>query len=360
MRKPESSLNGEHVIGLLQRAQNGDQMASAEVARLLAQEFRMTAAGKHYLPISKLRGGYRQYLKEPALGRADEALIHRIGCDVIVSTMASSEVAEVARVGKILASLLESLEAEDPKTALLLRLRYIAGLNWEEITGLPAFEGLSTEQGQAAADMVTALTNHGISEELLAEHGLGPRGEVTQLLGEVQKGSRPLGDVVAHERGKLLKQAEHLLRMERDGISIQADDLVNEMYLRLPRTPEKTPLNHFEFDALTKRIMRHVLIDRIRKPVPGQARISGELSEHLSKPAGLEERMFQEKVVRVVQKLIEELRVSDRETADMLKAALFRGADQKEIAKLHSVSVSTVKRRLKDAREQIRVRLGLE
>jgi DNA-directed RNA polymerase specialized sigma24 family protein len=44
----------------------------------------------------------------------------------------------------------------------------------------------------------------------------------------------------------------------------------------------------------------------------------------------------------------------------MLKMALFGNADQKEIAKLYTVSVSTVKRRIKDAREKIRERLGLE
>jgi DNA-directed RNA polymerase specialized sigma24 family protein len=43
----------------------------------------------------------------------------------------------------------------------------------------------------------------------------------------------------------------------------------------------------------------------------------------------------------------------------MLYATLYRGADQKQRAKLHSVSVSTVKRRLNHARHQIRKQLGL-
>jgi RNA polymerase sigma factor (sigma-70 family) len=84
------------------------------------------------------------------------------------------------------------------------------------------------------------------------------------------------------------------------------------------------------------------------------------LSNDLSTSPIVDERLLQEEVLSVVCQVLTEMRQTDRETAGMLKAALFDGADQKEIAKLYAVSISTVKRRIKDARDKIRERLGLE
>jgi RNA polymerase sigma factor (sigma-70 family) len=361
MNKPQGAIGPERALALPGKVQKVDEVAHQELVQLLANELQKLAAGKHYFPTSRLRETGYEYLKTMFPGLGDEMLVHRIACDAILKTMAASELSQVARIGQRLWDLVSNPRQGHSTTALLLRLRYVAGLSWPEIEALPLFDEQKQDLTRAALDLTSALATQGLSEEILAEHSLCPRGEVTQLLAEVQKGQRPLGDVVAHQRAKLLRQAEHLLKMERSDISLQAEDLVNEMFLRLPKSPDKSPGNHFEFDALTKRIMRHILIDRIRKPVPGQARISGDLPEHLSTtPPGLEEHLLLEKVLRVVQEVIAELRTTDRETAEMLKAALFRGADQREIAKLHSVSVSTVKRRLKDAREQIRTRLGLD
>jgi RNA polymerase sigma factor (sigma-70 family) len=113
-------------------------------------------------------------------------------------------------------------------------------------------------------------------------------------------------------------------------------------------------------EAITKRIMRHVLVDRARKPIPSQGKFSGELPKGLHTAPVVEKQLLEAEVLRVVNEVLGEMRQTDRETAEMLHAALFGGSDQREIARLHSVSVSTVKRRIKDARGRIRVRLGLE
>jgi RNA polymerase sigma factor (sigma-70 family) len=248
----------------------------------------------------------------------------------------------------------------DPGKALLLRLHYISGLNWDEIAVLMATCSQDVELEQTASELANELIARGLSPEVLSEQNLRPRGDVTLFLEKVRDGERPLGEVVANEGARLRRQAEHLLRLEGGNISLQADDLVNELFLRMPKAPEKSPRNHLEFDTLAKRIMRHILIDRARKPIPSQSKFSGEMSNDLSTSPIVDESLLQEEVMRVVYQVLAEMRQTDRETAGMLKAALFGGADQKEIAKLYAVSVSTVKRRIKDARDKIRERLGLE
>jgi RNA polymerase sigma factor (sigma-70 family) len=327
---------------------------------LLIQDFQARIGGKRYFPISILREACRQFLKHPALAKVDRLAFYRSSSDAILAVMADSSIADAAHISNVLRDMLLVADTRDPDQALLLRLHYVAGLNWAEIVALLDVHHKSIDPEQAARDLAGQLNERGLSQEALFRQNLRPRGQVTQLLEDVRDGQRPLGDVVVNERARLRRQAEHLLRLEGGNISLQADDLVNEMFLRMPKTPEKSPVNHMEFEALTKRIMRHILVDRARKPIPGQSKFSSELSQDLATSPVVEERLLEEKVLQVVHEVIEEMRATDRETADMLHGALFRCADQKELAKLHAVSVSTVKRRIKDARDRIRARLGLE
>ena len=348
------------ILGMLERVRAGEQSAHGDLVQLLAQDFQARAAGKRYFPISMLREVSRQYLKRLGLGAADTTAFHRCSSDAILFAMAASSIPNAAHTGGVLRDMMLGWDRSDPSKSLLLRLHYVAGLNWTEIAALMGASKEFADSERIAIELASELNARGLSPEMLEEQNLRPRGQVTQLLEAVRDGQRPLGDVVVNERAKLKRQAEHLLKLEGGNISLQADDLVNEMFLRMPKAAEKSPVNHMEFDALTKRIMRHILIDRARKPIPSQGKISAELPEDLPTPPIVEERLLQEQVLRVVNEVLREMRQTDRETAEMLHSALFSCADQREIAKLHAVSVSTVKRRMKDARDRIRERLGLE
>ena len=345
---------------LLELIQAGEQSAHDELVQLLTKDFQTRTAGKRYFPISILREVSRQYLKQSTIGDADKILFYACSADAILDSMASSTILDSARIGRVLREMVAGANGCSFNCSLLLRLHYVVGLNWPEIVALMRARNDKVDPEQVAVELTDELRARGLSQEALSEQNLRPRGQVTQLLENVRDGERTLGDVVVNERAKLRRQAEYLLRLEGGNISVQPDDLVNEMYLRLPRSPEKSPVNHMEFEALTKRIMRHVLVDRARKPIPSQGKYSSELPQGLHTEPVVEKQLLQAEVLRAVNEVLDEMRKSDRETAEMLQAALFGGRDQREIARLHSVSVSTVKRRIKDARNRIREHLGLE
>jgi len=358
--KSGAGISTVQILGLLERIRAGDESAKDDLVQLLTLDFEARSAGKRYFPISILREACRQYLKHSSLGDEGKLVFYKCSSEAILSAMIASSIPGAARVGGVLRAIALRSNRRDPGEALLLLLHYISGLNWGEIAALTAAGKENIEPERTAAELASELSARGLSAEVLSEQNLRPRGQVTLLLEKVRDGERSLGEVVANEGAKLRRQAEHLIRLEGGNISLQAGDLVNEMFLRMPKAPEKSPVNHLEFDTLTKRIMRHILIDRARKPVPSQSKFSSELSNDLSTSPIVDERLLQEEVLSVVCQVLTEMRQTDRETAGMLKAALFDGADQKEIAKLYAVSIPTVKRRIKDARDKIRERLGLE
>ena len=359
--------NGVHAVGARQDAvtvritsllAREEPPAWDGLRQVLSEDFQARCVGRRYFPISILREIVRRYLNDSQLRHVDRLAFYQCASDAILDAMASCGIARAANVARALSGIVRSDDC-DSTQALLIRLHYVAGLNWTEIDELMKSRGVAIDAERSAATTSAELDARGISQDLLQEQNLRPRGPVTQLLEDVREGKRPLGDVVVNERAKLRRQAEHLLRLEGGNISLQADDLVNEMYLRMPKAAEKSPINHLEFDALARRIMRHILIDRARKPIPSQGKFSSELPEHLSVAPNVEEHLLKERALQVVGEVLSEIGKTDRETAAMVRTALFSNADQKEIAALHAVSVSTVKRRIKQVRERVRKRLGL-
>jgi RNA polymerase sigma factor (sigma-70 family) len=352
---------GDRFLSLLSQARIGDRSACNSLVILLAEECRGRGQGKRYFPISIMREACRHYLKQLALDPDCKLMFYEIFSEAILSAMAVSAAPEVCRLGSILQETILQLSKSDPTKTLLLRLQYIIGLNWDEIRALPSAAEKIAAPEKAFVALGAELQARGLSPEILVQQNLHPRGELTHLLEDVRDGERSIGEVVAHERPRLHRQAEQLLKLEGGNISLQADDLVNEMFLRMPRDPAKSPANHMEFEALAKRIMRHVLIDRARKPIPGQSRYSDELREDIcADPSSLEDNLLWSNVMQVVNEVIIDLRRRDPEGAAILRATLYSDVDQKELATLYEVSVSTVKRRVKEGRDRIRNRLGLE
>jgi RNA polymerase sigma factor (sigma-70 family) len=356
----ETSSATDRFLPLLDRARAGDQAAYDCLVTMFAEDCRGHAEGKRYFPISIMREACRHHLKQLALEAASKVMFYEVFSDAILSAMARNAVQEVSRLGHSLQETVLQLSVSDPAKALLLRLHYVAGLNWDEMRALPSAAERIAAPEKALVALGAELQARGLAPELLARQNLRPRGEVTQLLEDVRDGRRPLGDVVAHEQLRLQRQAKYLLKREGGNISLQADDLVNEMFLRMPKNPTKSPVNHMEFEALARRIMRHVLIDRARKPIPGQSRYSDELREDLYASSSVEDKLEWENVMQVVDEVIIELRHSNPESAAMVQATLYSEVDQRELARLYDVSVSTVKRRVKEGRDRIRNRLGLE
>ena len=190
---------------------------------------------------------------------------------------------------------------------------------------------------------------------------LRPKGNVTLLMEQVRDGQRPLADVIADMDVFKNLQRQAAFSIAREGrISLQASDLLSEFVIRLlPQKPEKAPFNHYEFEALSKRIMHNILVDRSRRREPNRG--AAQLPETQSDPSEpVVERLTRQEAERIVEEELRRLRQADPETAEMVTAVYSKGVDQAEVARLHAVSVSTVKRRIKDFKDRVRERLGME
>jgi RNA polymerase sigma factor (TIGR02999 family) len=91
------------------------------------------------------------------------------------------------------------------------------------------------------------------------------RGAVTTLLDRMRR-----GDAAAEEEllplvyADLRRSAEHLLRRERPGHTLQPTDLVHEGYLKLVATASRNAIDRQHFISIAARAMRQVLVDHAR------------------------------------------------------------------------------------------------
>src|ERR1700680_3806020 len=93
----------------------------------------------------------------------------------------------------------------------------------------------------------------------------GPTGDITQLLHAWRAGDREaenelFAQVVPHMR----RLAHHLMKGERKGHTLQATELVNQVYLRLVAAKNRDWQNRQHFYAIAARAMRRYLIDHAR------------------------------------------------------------------------------------------------
>lgn len=231
----------DRVLLLLEEINRSHDAVYAELVRLMAETFEALNGQKHYVPVSAMRELCRHCVKDLKLEPADQLLFHRASADAILSAMTASSAPDAVRMGRELKRLLHYLDKSHAGAALVLRLRHVVGLTWDEIVEFPRACKEIGDPAHAASSLAAELKACGLSPEALSRQNLRPRGEVTRLLEKVRDGRLPLGDVVAHEQLRLQRLAEHLLRLEGKNISLQPDDLVNELFLRLPRDPAKSP-----------------------------------------------------------------------------------------------------------------------
>src|ERR1700690_2338056 len=93
-----------------------------------------------------------------------------------------------------------------------------------------------------------------------------PRPETTQLLRAWAGGDRQaLTQLVPRVHHELCRLAGHFLQNERPGLSLQAVDLVQEVYLRLVDIDQLNWQHRAHFFAVSATMMRRILLDRARR-----------------------------------------------------------------------------------------------
>src|ERR1700693_703503 len=90
-------------------------------------------------------------------------------------------------------------------------------------------------------------------------------GDITSLLHKWREGSRSAeNDLFALVLPNLRRLAHHLMKGERKGHSLQATELVDQIYFRLVAAKDRDWRNRQHFFAIAARAMRRYLIDHAR------------------------------------------------------------------------------------------------
>src|ERR1700721_392880 len=98
-----------------------------------------------------------------------------------------------------------------------------------------------------------------------------PQAETTSLLRAWAEGDEEaLNALVPRVHRELRRLAGHFLQKERVGLSLQATDLVQEVYLRLVNASELDWQHRAHFFAVSATMMRRILLDRARARCAGK------------------------------------------------------------------------------------------
>jgi RNA polymerase sigma factor (TIGR02999 family) len=169
--------------------------------------------------------------------------------------------------------------------------------------------------------------------------------EITQLLQEWRDGSRDAeNDLFTQVMPKLRRLAQHLMLGERSGQSIQATELVDQIYLGMVAAKDRDWQNRGHFFALAARAMRHHLIDRARRPQADK--ISMEALQNVL-PASTEKL----DLAVTVDRLLNEMLAVKPEWCRVVEVKYFLGLTDDEAAAVLGMPVRTLQRAWRDARQ---------
>jgi len=177
-------------------------------------------------------------------------------------------------------------------------------------------------------------------------------GDVTQLLHRWREGS-PVAeeDLFRLVLPDLERIARYLLAHERKGHSLQATDLVDQIYVRLVAAKDRDWRDRRHFFAIAGRAMRRYLIDYARARPKGQRVSVGELD------AVLEASGSKVQLAMTVNSLLEELERVDPELCGIVDLKFFLGLTDDDAANVLGLTVRTFQRRWQDARRWLYERI---
>ncbi|MGA2154385.1 MAG: ECF-type sigma factor [Bryobacteraceae bacterium] len=175
-----------------------------------------------------------------------------------------------------------------------------------------------------------------------------PKPETTELLRAWAGGDeRALTELVPRVHRELCRLAGHFLQNERPGMSLQAVDLVQEVYLRLVDVDQLDWHHRAHFFAVSATMMRRILLDRARRrSAAKRGRMAGAID--LEKAADLSSQRSRELIA--LDEALTALAEIDARKARIVELRFFAGLDVKETAEVVGVSPETVMRDWKLAR----------
>jgi RNA polymerase sigma factor (TIGR02999 family) len=180
----------------------------------------------------------------------------------------------------------------------------------------------------------------------------GPEGEITLLLRQWREGNRDAeNQLFALVLPGLRRLAHYLMQRERKGHSLQATELVDQIYFRLVAARDRDWQSRKHFFAIAARAMRRHLIDHARgRPMAEFVALEG-LENVLSADSG------KLGLAITVDRLLDELSETKPEWSMLVEMKFFLGLTDDEAAEAMGVKLRTMQRTWCDARKWLFTRI---
>jgi RNA polymerase sigma factor (TIGR02999 family) len=172
------------------------------------------------------------------------------------------------------------------------------------------------------------------------------RGDITLLLHRWREGSpdaeNQLFELVLPDLRRL---AHFLMKGERKGHTLQATELVDQIYLRLVTAKNQDWRNRRHFFAIAARAMRRYLIDYARgRPDAEFVAFEGVGDILPGSSAKLD-------IVITVDSLLHQLAETNPEWSELVELKYFLGLNDEEVAEVLGLKLRTMQRMWRDARQ---------
>ena len=170
--------------------------------------------------------------------------------------------------------------------------------------------------------------------------------EITLLLHKWRAGSRTAENALfAIVMPNLRRLAQHFMKGERKGHSLQPTELVDQIYLRMVSAKDRDWQNRQHFYAIAARAMRRYLIDHARGRPDAEfvalERIENLLPRHT---ANLD-------LAVTVDRLLEQLTEIKPEWCTLVELKFFLGLTDEEAAETLGLKLRTMQRMWREARQ---------
>jgi len=180
--------------------------------------------------------------------------------------------------------------------------------------------------------------------------------ETTQLLRAWAAGDdQALAALVPRVHRELRRLAGRFLQKERPGDTLQATDLVQEVYVRLVDLNQIDWQHRAHFFALSATLMRRILLDRARRRAAAKR---GGKAQPLDLSKALDVAQARARELLVLDDALNALAQADPRKARIVELRFFGGLSLKETAEVVKVSTDTVTRDWKIARAWLAAELN--
>jgi RNA polymerase sigma factor (TIGR02999 family) len=171
-------------------------------------------------------------------------------------------------------------------------------------------------------------------------------GDITHLLQKWREGSRTAeNELFALVLPNLRRLAHHLMRGERKGHSLQATELVDQVYIRLVAAKDRDWQNRQHFFAIAARAMRRYLIDHARARPEAERVALDQIQNSLpAQSAKLD-------LAITLERHLDELAEANPSWCTLIETKYFLGLTDEETAEAMGLKLRTMQRMWREARQ---------